>query len=159
MESLLIDHQLRLSNKPEKLAGGGVDLWKQIHNDARVVAQAQTRAALEGDTDPTRNRILLLFLYEAGLIDDPPVISLIAANLSGVNLSGVNLSGANLSGANLSNADLSNADLNDVDLSNADLTAAKVTQKELDQAKSLANATMPNGQKYEEWLKSMDRGE
>jgi Pentapeptide repeats (8 copies) len=149
MENLLVDHQLRLSNKHDKLPGGGVDLSKQIYNEARVVAQAQTRAVLESVTHPTLNRILLLFLYEAGLIDDPPVISLFAANLSGADLSNVDLSGADLSGA----------DLTDVDLSNADLTAAKVTQKELDQAKSLANATMPNGQKYEEWLKSMDRGE
>jgi uncharacterized protein YjbI with pentapeptide repeats len=97
------------------------------------------------------------------------------ADLSGADLSSADLSGAEklLSGANLSGVDLSNADLTstvlpprglpDVDLSGADLLGADTiftTTKELaQQAKSLEGATMPNGQKYEEWLKSKGRGE
>jgi hypothetical protein len=42
------------------------------------------------------------------------------------------------------------------DLSGADLTNARVTEEQLREAESLAGATMPNGQKYEDWLK--DKG-
>ena len=95
------------------------------------------------------------------------------ANLSGADLSGAEqlLSGADLSGVDLSNADLSDAYLLDTDLSRADLVktdlsdaylvnadlseAEGITNEELEQqAKFLEGATMPNGQKYEEWLKS-----
>src|SRR5215208_8106652 len=91
------------------------------------------------------------------------------ADLSGADLSSADLSGAKqlLSGADLSGVHLSNADLKsavlpprglpDVDLSGADLRGADtlfITPKKLaQQAKSLEGATMPNGQKYEEWLK------
>jgi uncharacterized protein YjbI with pentapeptide repeats len=86
-------------------------------------------------------------------------------NLRGADLSGAEqlLSGANLSGVDLSNADLKSVvlpprGLPDVDLSGADLRGADtlfITPKTLaQQAKSLEGATMPNGQKYEEWLKS-----
>ena len=61
----------------------------------------------------------------------------------------------------LRGADLSGADLNTADLKGAVLGNAKgVTNQELEQkAKSLEGATMPNGQKYEDWLKSKDRAE
>jgi uncharacterized protein YjbI with pentapeptide repeats len=87
----------------------------------------------------------------------------------------------NLIGANLSHADLNHAVLNNVVLSNADLSDANlhrtglrgaylsgailvraigITNEELEhQAKSLEGATMPNGQKYESWLKSKSSGE
>ena len=52
------------------------------------------------------------------------------------------LSNANLSNANLSNANLREADLSKADLSNADLKGAY----------------MPNGQKYEDWLKDKEDG-
>jgi uncharacterized protein YjbI with pentapeptide repeats len=96
------------------------------------------------------------------------------ANLSGADLYRANLSGANLGGgltenkrltepANLSGADLSSADLSGADLSGAtNLLGAQgiITNEELDQqAKSLKGATMPNGQKYEDWLKSKNREE
>jgi hypothetical protein len=49
----------------------------------------------------------------------------------------------NLSGATLTRADLSNA--------------TGITNDELEQqAKSLEGATMPNGQKYEDWLKEKE---
>jgi uncharacterized protein YjbI with pentapeptide repeats len=118
-------------------------------------------------------------LYAVGLLNvdlsnaDLSSAKLIAAklrnaNLSGANLSGANLSRADLSRANLSGANLSGADLSDAELSDADLSGAyelnnagakqSITNEELEQqAGSLAGATMPNGQKYEDWLKS--RGE
>jgi uncharacterized protein YjbI with pentapeptide repeats len=104
------------------------------------------------------------------------------AHLEGANLSGANLRDAKLSGAflydtDLSDADLSGADLSDAqgrfksgarmsgtnldgaDLGGADLTKARVTEEQLREAKSLEGATMPDGQKYEDWLKSTDRAE
>ena len=52
---------------------------------------------------------------------------------------------------NLSGADLRNANLSD---------ASGITNEELEQqASSLKGATMPNGQKYEDWIKSTGSGE
>jgi uncharacterized protein YjbI with pentapeptide repeats len=86
-----------------------------------------------------------------------------AANLSGADLSGAALTGANLifadlSEATLSEATLSVADLNGADLSGANLSDAQgITNEELDQqASSLKGTTMPNGQKYEDWLKDKE---
>ena len=56
---------------------------------------------------------------------------------------------ANLEGANLEGADLTVVHLE----------GAEVTQERLDQAQFLEGATMPNGQKYEDWLKSKGGGE
>jgi uncharacterized protein YjbI with pentapeptide repeats len=80
------------------------------------------------------------------------------SNLSNLNLSYANLRGANLRGADLSEADLYKADLSDAKLSDAILRDARnVTEEQLEeQAASLKRATMPNGQKYEDWLKSKD---
>ena len=70
---------------------------------------------------------------------------LIDADLSGAHLSEADLRGANLSGANLSGADLSDASLEYAALSGTDLTDATVTQEQLDPARSLEGATMPDG--------------
>jgi hypothetical protein len=97
----------------------------------RTVVRAQTLSVLEG-LDPDRKRILLLFLYESGLIHkDKPVVSLAVANLSRANLSRANLSGANLGGANLRGANLSQARLNEVDLSGAYLYQADLSEADL----------------------------
>jgi uncharacterized protein YjbI with pentapeptide repeats len=92
-----------------------------------------------------------------------PNAFLVKTDLSGAFLSGADLSGANLSNAFLDDADLSNANLVGADLSNANLVGADlsnaqgITNYELEyRAKSLEGATMPNGQKYEDWLKSKD---
>jgi uncharacterized protein YjbI with pentapeptide repeats len=82
------------------------------------------------------------------------------SNLSEADLSGAVLTNANLHGANLTGTDLTDADLTDTDLTDTDLTDAEVTNDQLEQAKSLEGATMPNGQKYEDWLKDKEgRGE
>jgi uncharacterized protein YjbI with pentapeptide repeats len=87
------------------------------------------------------------------------------ANLSNAYLGDANLRSADLSEADLSGADLSGADLSDAvmrwaNLSDANLSGASVPQEELwQQAYSLLGATMPNGQKYEDWRKSKGRGE
>jgi uncharacterized protein YjbI with pentapeptide repeats len=76
------------------------------------------------------------------------------------NLTDADLSNAGLQDADLSSADLSGADLTDANLTDADLSEAKGwTMEQLSAAKSLKGATMPNGQKYEEWLKSKGKGE
>src|ERR687897_81077 len=65
-----------------------------------------------------------------------------------------------LSGATLREAQFSNAWLHGVNLSGADLKDAKgITTEELvQQAFSIKGATMPDGQKYEDWLKSEGHG-
>ena len=94
---------------------------------------------------------------------------LIWANLSRANLSNAILEGADLRGANLFRADLSNANVSNADVSNAKLSGANLigadlrwadlsgaqgwTEEQLTIAEVLEGATMPNGQKYEDWLK------
>ena len=77
------------------------------------------------------------------------------ANLRGAGLSEASLSKADLGGADLVEADLGGADLGGADLRGADLTDAEVNvelvRQVLDSC-SLESATLPNGQKYEDWL-------
>jgi uncharacterized protein YjbI with pentapeptide repeats len=83
--------------------------------------------------------------------------NLYGADLSWAELRGANLSLANLIGANLSRSDLREADLLGANLSGADLGRAEVSEELLaQQANSLQGATMPNGQKYEDWLKDKE---
>ena len=92
-----------------------------------TVVRAQTLSMLEG-LDPDRKRILLVFLYESGLIYEYRlVVRLAAANLRGANLSGADLSGANLSGANLNGTNLNGAKLIGADLSGAFLSSANLS--------------------------------
>jgi Pentapeptide repeats (8 copies) len=101
------------------------------------------------------------YLYSADL----RLANLSGADLNGAYLRGTNLTETNLRGANLSRADLiginlSKACLCGTNLGGADLSVATGwTEKQLTLAKSLKGATMPNGQKYEDWLRSKDRGE
>ena len=107
------------------------------------------------------------------------------ANLSDTKMFGADLHMANLSGADMRKAVLmsantdstplprasatgdyefhspepKNANLELADLSEVDLTDAYVSEEQLLSAASLAGATMPDGQKYEDWLKSKGSGE
>ena len=83
------------------------------------------------------------------------------ANLRRAILSNAVLMGADLSEANLSEANLSGVNLRQADLSRANLSGAfGWTEAQFRAASSLESATMPNGQKYEEWLKDkQDRRE
>jgi hypothetical protein len=71
---------------------------------------------------------------------------------------GASLVSANLSDSNLSHANLTSAVVAGADLSGANLEGAKVNDALLwslqHQTSSIEGATMPNGQKYEDWLKS-----
>jgi uncharacterized protein YjbI with pentapeptide repeats len=74
-------------------------------------------------------------------------------NLTDADLSHAALQGAKLSSAKLIDAKLIDANLTDADLTDADLTDAKGwTLEQLTAARSLKGATMPDGQKYEDWL-------
>jgi uncharacterized protein YjbI with pentapeptide repeats len=117
MSDLLLNHKLLASEH------SGVEV--------RVVARAWTLTTLRR-LDPTRKRVVLKFLYEAGLIGGyvsingsgkrlDAIVALNDADLSGVKLGGATLSYINLSGANLRDADLSQANLSQADLSGADL--------------------------------------
>jgi uncharacterized protein YjbI with pentapeptide repeats len=83
----------------------------------------------------------------------------IGVGLSKTNLNGADLSSAtpviaDLSGADLRRTNLSYAIVNGADLSSAILSEAiGWTKEQLLTASSLKGATMPNGQKYEDWLK------
>src|SRR5215213_6174392 len=100
-------------------------------------------------------------LSNALLVNADLVAHLPNADLSGANLIGADLSEANLFSADLSDATLIGADLSRAVLDNADLGNANgITNAELEQqAVSLEGADMPNGQKYEDWLKSELREE
>jgi hypothetical protein len=148
-----------------------------------TLARSLTLTALS-QLDGRRKGILIGFLSEAFLIQgrpglvwegsgprppdqSRPIIELTGADLSGIVLSEAslgrvqlgeaNLRGAILPGADLSNAVLFDADLTNADLSWADLSDAKgTTKKQLEQAKSLQGATMPNVQTYEDWRKDKE---
>jgi uncharacterized protein YjbI with pentapeptide repeats len=103
---------------------------------------------------------------------DRPFGTLVETTLHGADLTNANLEDANLEDASLDFADLSGADLEDASLTRlttftfADLKGANlrhaqgVTNERLEQeASTLQGATMPNGQKYEDWLKSKGTGE
>ncbi len=116
-------------------------------DEVRQVARARTLAAVQV-LNPVRKGILLRFLYDSNLIGyyDPtarnyihgPIVSLYGVNLIGADLRAANLYGANLIWAYLSGADLRGAILNGVE----------VTQEQLDKAKSLQGAILPNGSKH-----------
>jgi uncharacterized protein YjbI with pentapeptide repeats len=74
------------------------------------------------------------------------------ANLQGADLLTANLQGAYLQG-DLQGAFLQGAFLQGADLQYANLQEAEVTDEQLADTRSLQGATMPNGQKYEDWLK------
>jgi uncharacterized protein YjbI with pentapeptide repeats len=88
---------------------------------------------------------------------------LISAELSGVGLAYANLHKTNLRKANLRGALLDGANLRQVRLTRTSLSGANlrgaegISNEDLDkQAASLGGATMPNGQKYEDWLKDQE---
>jgi uncharacterized protein YjbI with pentapeptide repeats len=82
------------------------------------------------------------------------------ARLGGADLFHVDLHEAILTEANLVQANLKEGNLRGTVLAGANLEAANlkgakgITPEQLAECKSLAGATMPNGQKYEDWIKS-----
>jgi uncharacterized protein YjbI with pentapeptide repeats len=134
--------------KGAKLRGAnlrGADLRKADLSEADLSGTNLS----EADLRQTR-----LFGADLSGADLPPT------DLALVDLSGANLSRANLSDANLSDADLGAANLRGAYKLNSDGSRQIVTNEELRaQAASLEGATMPNGQKYEDWLKDIEHRE
>jgi Pentapeptide repeats (8 copies) len=150
-------------------------------DEVSTLARALTLTSLS-QLDGKRKGTIIQFLSEARLIQGTqgmaglgsgqpgwaqrrPIIGLTSADLSDIDLSDADLNyvilgEANLSGANLRGADLSNAILFNTDLTDADLSDATVSWwGGLNSCKSLKGATMPNGQKYEDWIVSKDRAD
>ena len=132
----------------------------QLGDSLSIVARARTLTVLPR-LDCERKARVVQFLYESGLITaNRVIVEFRGADLEGANLSGANLGLATLRGATLRGATLDGAFLHGANLNGADLDGAQGTTKDqLDGADSLEGATMPNGQKYEDWLKSKGRGE
>jgi len=151
MSELLLEKKLRTA-KPDA--------------EVRDVVRVRTTTVL-CQLDGWRVGYAFVFLRETGLMSNTPDSSIVSlcgadfrtvnwsqgyltkANLSGTNLSGANLSGADLSGASLTEANLTKTDLSDADLSDADLSRATgTTPEQLKKARSLKDATMPDGSKH-----------
>lgn len=117
---------------------------------------------------PPQNREPIISLRFADLHEAPLAnryllrsADLDRANLNGADLTNDDLRDANLTkarliGTNLTEANLTGADLSGTYLNDANLRDATVTEEQLSSCKSLEGATMPNGQKYEEWLKDKE---
>jgi len=78
------------------------------------------------------------------------------ANLGEAHLEEADLDSAYLSGANLSGANLSGANLSGANLSGANLSGAIITKEQLLTCRSLEGTTIPDGRKYEDWLKGKE---
>jgi Pentapeptide repeats (8 copies) len=139
-----------------------------VHLRRAIMTKAYLKGAVLGNSNLTEADLSGANLEDADL----DMAFLTGADLSGARLRGADLRashleegevgrfhvrGAILKGANLVAADLSGANLSGADLSKANLTNAQVTEEQLREAESLEGATMPNGQTYEEWLKSKSR--
>jgi uncharacterized protein YjbI with pentapeptide repeats len=74
----------------------------------------------------------------------------------GISIGILSVVGGDLGGALLGRFDPIDADLGGAVLDDANLTGAKVTTRQLGECKSLEGATMPDGQKYEDWLKDKE---
>ena len=122
-----------------------------------IVARARTLTVLPR-LNYERNARVLQFLYESRMIaKERPVLDLRGADFSAAALRGAYLRGAYLREANLREANLEFANLSNADLSDAE----GITNEELEQRVgslegALEGATMPNGQKYEDWLRDKE---
>jgi hypothetical protein len=118
-----------------------------------TLAQARTSTVILR-LDAEHNESVARFLIDSGLALRSKAS---AKLLEDIVLSHATLSDASLFFADLSDANLFIADLVGADLSDANLEGARATEEQLEQAKSLEGATMPNGQKYEDWLNDREK--
>ena len=125
----------------------------------RTLARTRTLAALRL-LDGNRKAQLIQFIYEAGLINQHPILSLIGANLDQADLSEAKLAGAELRGVYLrgalfGRANLRGTDLRGSDLSRADLRGAYLTKADLRQA-ILRNARLDRADLKDALLEQVD---
>jgi cell division protein FtsB len=168
-----------------ELVGGAVEFPRPKTSTIIPPVISLTRANLQGadlseqraDLNDPRGSLVVTNLVAADLANadledaDLKDVDLTSANLEGANLRDADLEGVNLDFATLNYANLEDANLEDANfgrhyradfglanLKGANLEGAEgVTNEELVQeAETLKGATMPNGQKYEDWLKSKD---
>jgi hypothetical protein len=124
------------------------DLSKADLQDANLIGADLSKAMLIGGTDLSGTDLSRADLTHAKLW---------SADLENAKLIGADLSEADLHDARLSGADLKDANLSGADLQGSPLAGSRtpiVTKEQLAACRSLEGATMPNGQKYEDWLKS-----
>jgi uncharacterized protein YjbI with pentapeptide repeats len=179
MSKLLLEENLHNPDPDSEFKIGEVKL-----NEAEILARARTLTVLRRLDPNRKAKVLQFLVEAALVQNLPdrgrPVIRLVGADLQEAPLGSydlhvISLDGADLSNADLSNADLSNATLTWADLEQANLRGARLftanlrdanleqadlsdargwTDEQLSAARSLKEATMPNGQKYEAWLRS-----
>jgi len=126
----------------------GADLSGAVLSDA-ILSGAVLRVAILG-----RAVLIRTYLDQADLGRS----ILTEAVLGQADLSGADLRGAILDEADLRGAILGRANLRKAILYQADLRGVwEWTADQLSKAKILEGAIMPNGQKYEDWVKSKDR--
>jgi len=158
----------------------------ELHSDLRLLAEAETVTVLREINPTRKGQLISFLARALLIHTDDQLIVLASADLrhaslrgqalweadfsyadlshadlreadlSRANLAGTTLIGADLRRAGLGHADLALADLTNADVTDADLSNAKVTDEQLRTTRSLKNATMPNGQTYEDWLKSRE---
>jgi uncharacterized protein YjbI with pentapeptide repeats len=141
--------------KGAKLRGAelrGADLREAILRGADL-READLSAAKLSVADLSKTDLKLATLRNA----DPAQVDLSGADLFNANLRNADLRNVNLEEANLLRADLSGADLRQDEAMPGRMSEEEV-KRLTRQAASLKGATMPNGQKYEDWLKSRDSG-
>jgi hypothetical protein len=173
MASLLLEEDLRVSERGSEVRtlarARTITVLEMLDPERKSEAMQFLDEANLVHTTPSKPKV--------------PVISLAGANLAGADLWGANFTGAHLESANLAGADLRRANLSDgwllfTDLSGADLENADLGEVHLHVADFrradlrgaigitgqelavygciLEGATMPNGQKYEDWLKDRE---
>jgi len=131
-----------------KLAGvnlHGVSLTKAMMNGAEL-GQADLSDTMMFGAD-----MLLAKLHGA----DMRRAVLMSANTDSIPLPRASVAGGG--GPSFDSPGPKNANLELADLSEVDLTGAYVSEEQLFSAESLEGATMPNGQKFEDWRKARER--
>jgi uncharacterized protein YjbI with pentapeptide repeats len=115
------------------------------------LAKADLRGANLSGADLREASLNFAYLHSANLN---------RADLGGASLGGTILFDAFLGGANMAGVFLMGAGLEGANLGGAHLSGAQGwDDKQFSAAAFLKGATMPDGQKYEDWLKSKGRGE
>ena len=170
MGSLLLEEDLRVSEKGSEVRtlarARTLTVLEMLDPERKSEAMQFLDEANLLHTSPSKPKVPLISLEGANLIGtDLQNANFTGAKLEGADLRATDLRRAyltdgwliytDLSGADLQKADLSGVHLHVADFRGADLRGAiGITGQELaDYGCILEGATMPNGQKYEEWLK------
>jgi hypothetical protein len=132
----------------------GADLKGANLQDAHLV-EADLEGAILWDANFQEANLREANLFGASLVR----ANLQGATLFGADLEGASLARANLQGAYLEGVNLQGAELYGANLQVAFLLEAKVTGEQLANTLSLRRATMPDGQKYEDWLEDKEGSE